>query len=71
MRLWVHLFHRYEHRELDGARTWVEPDTSTSAYNFSEVYVLGGAHLAFRSDSLQNSVDVDIEYVHGDKTGWL
>ncbi|CAH1775844.1 unnamed protein product, partial [Owenia fusiformis] len=63
---------RYEHRELDGIRTWIEPESGTNSYDFDEVYLTGGAHLAFYPmTSLTTPVDIYIGNLNGDKSGHL
>ena len=63
---------RYLHRELEGARTWIEPSHSPNSnrYDFSSVYLLGGSHLATMPDgNLTTHVETHIGRVYGDKSG--
>ena len=61
--------YRYETRELSGAYTWVEPETGRTTYDFDELYLLGGAHLAFMPPHLTTPVQVNVDNLLGDKTG--
>ena len=65
-------FHRYEFPELDGAFTYVFADDAEK-FNFTEVQIQGGAHLAFKAKSGVNrdSASVYAGNVTGDKTGQL
>nr|XP_054759184.1 uncharacterized protein LOC129265193 [Lytechinus pictus] len=67
-----HVHSRYEHRELDSARTWIEP-AGTSFHQFDEVYILGGAHLAFMplDYNLTEPVSVQVGQLYGDTTGYI
>ncbi len=62
---------RYAWRGLDGARTWIEPVVGIAAHSFSELHILGGAHLAFRppDGSTTSQVVMDVDTLQGDKSG--
>ena len=63
---------RYNNRELDSARTWIEPETGTNHYVFDELHLTGGAHLAvFPKDGLTSNVNVLVGELYGDTTGNL
>ena len=65
--------HRYTYTDDDGATTWaIGPDDLVSDHDFTELYLLGGANLAFKAvDNDEDAVSAEIGYVHGDKSGVL
>ncbi|XP_070535283.1 uncharacterized protein [Ptychodera flava] len=68
----VDVHDRYKYRELDSARTWIEPDSGTNSYWFDETHITGNAQVAVMpKDSLTSPVDVHMGHLHGDKTGHI
>ncbi|XP_038052472.1 uncharacterized protein LOC119725183 [Patiria miniata] len=66
------VYDRYKHRELDSARTWIEPETETNSYEFDELYITGRAQLAVvPMDNLTSDVDVYVGELFGDTTGFV
>ncbi|KAH3816400.1 hypothetical protein DPMN_117916 [Dreissena polymorpha] len=62
---------RYKHIGLQGASTWIFADKG-EAFSFSEIYILGNAHLAFMpKNSYTDSSTVFAGNVVGDKTGMI
>ena len=60
---------RYEHRQLAPASTWIESASGKTSYDFDELYLLGGAHLAMMPPTVQTPVHVNVGRLVGDKTG--
>ena len=66
------LFHftRYKFGVLDGATTWIFAKDNNELFDFDELTVQGGGHLAFNSSvSLTSPVDINVGMFYGDKTG--
>lgn len=60
--------YRYNHRELDSAKTWIEEDDGP--HDFTELTVIGGSQLACMSaGNLTSPVKTTVEHLHGDTTG--
>ena len=65
------LYLRYKHIGLGGASTWIFADPNEQ-FTFSEVFLRGQSHLAFMPrHSFNDSVQVDVGNIVGDKTGYL
>ena len=61
---------RYKFGVLDGATTWIFADNANEQFDFDELTVQGGGHLAFNSSvSLTSPVDINVQMFYGDKTG--
>ena len=62
-------FTRYEYRELDSAKTWIEA-ADTNFHHFDELHLTGGAHIAFMPDgNLTTPVQLEVGELFGDTTG--
>jgi hypothetical protein len=63
-------FIRYKYTDIDGATTWIFAKDNNELFDFDELTVQGGGHLAFNSSvSLTSPVDINVGMFYGDKTG--
>ncbi|PIK61100.1 hypothetical protein BSL78_01925 [Apostichopus japonicus] len=66
----IDVYDRYNHRELDSAKTWIEEDDGP--HDFTELTVIGGSQLACMSaGNLTSPVKTRVEHLHGDTTGYI
>ena len=67
---WLVFLTRYKFGVLDGATTWIFAKDNNELFDFDELTVQGGGHLAFNSSvSLTSPVDINVGMFYGDKTG--
>ncbi|XP_071506021.1 uncharacterized protein [Diadema antillarum] len=67
-----HVHSRYEFRELDSARTWIEGESGTNSHMFDKLHITGGAQLAFMPNgNLIEPVTVQVGELLGDSTELL
>lgn len=61
---------RYTTDELHGASTWAALDPAQGKFEFTDLHITGGSHLAFEDGKNQDTAfATDIGTVYGDKTG--